>query len=130
MLAPPNERGCRLWLGRRNTKGATDINGYGTIKVNGIYKHVSRVLWEMRHGVIPVGMFVLHKCDCPPCCEESHFFLGSTQDNTADMVSKNRQARGHRTLDESGARTVLRLRKEGLTLKAIGDQISVTEQAV
>jgi hypothetical protein len=130
LLAPPNERGCRLWLGRKNLQGQTHPNGYATIKIDGKFRRVSRVLWELRNGPIPEGMFVLHSCDCPPCCEESHLFIGSHQTNSDDKVFKNRQARGHRMLDESGARRVLLLHDEGWTLKAIGNDVGVSAQAV
>jgi hypothetical protein len=36
-------------------------------------------------------MQVLHHCDMPPCVNPDHFFLGSQDDNIADMVAKDRQ---------------------------------------
>jgi hypothetical protein len=51
-----------------------------------------RVAWQLAYGAIPVGMLVCHRCDVPACVRVSHLFLGTAQDNTRDMMAKNRQA--------------------------------------
>jgi hypothetical protein len=45
------------------------------------------------YGYIPPGMYVLHKCDNPPCIRADHLFLGDHGDNMRDMAAKGRQAR-------------------------------------
>ena len=37
---------------------------------------------------------ICHKCDIPRCVSPHHLFEGTDADNVADMVSKNRQAKG------------------------------------
>lgn len=88
-LAPPNERGCRLWLG-------TVANGYGSFRRRGYRRYAHRYAWARVHGPIPAGMFVCHECDTPLCCEISHLFLGTPKENTADCIRKGRyrNARG------------------------------------
>ena len=83
--------GCIVW-----TK-ATSHFGYGRIgrgSRGAGWAATHRVSWELANGPIPDGMFVLHRCDNPPCCNPEHLFLGSLSDNTQDMLRKGR-ARGH-----------------------------------
>ena len=68
--------------------------GYGEFKVGGrsgrsVKAH--RVAWELTHGPISDGLFVLHRCDNPPCCNPGHLFLGTHADNMRDMAQKGRQ---------------------------------------
>lgn len=79
---------CWPWIGTR------DKNGYGmfsNFRRNGKREQrASRIIWILTHGEIPTGMFVLHRCDNPPCCNPRHLFLGSPLDNMQDKMSKGR----------------------------------------
>jgi hypothetical protein len=80
-----DETVCWLWPLR------TDDGGYGRLGFGGRGgQKAHRVAWELVHGSIPDGMRVLHKCDNPPCCNPTHLFLGSQQDNIADRQAKGR----------------------------------------
>jgi hypothetical protein len=76
---------------------ASRVKGYGQIRISEtevIRAH--RVAWEYTRGPIPDGLFACHKCDNPSCCNPSHLFLGTAQDNADDKVAKGRQAKGAR----------------------------------
>src|ERR1700743_3839012 len=64
---------CWLWL------GATVEYGYGVFGHGGrgVIHYAHRISWEINNGVIPKGLFVLHKCDNPPCTNPDHLFLGT-----------------------------------------------------
>ena len=72
-------------------------DGYTMCKHNGhtrlLHRHVycafNDVPWESI-----VGLVVRHTCDNPRCVNPHHLLIGTNKDNTADMVNRNRQAKG------------------------------------
>jgi hypothetical protein len=80
---------CILWSGRIGN------HRYGVVDVGGRSVLAHRQAWEDANGPIPVGLFVLHRCDNPPCVNPEHLFLGTHQDNMADMKAKGRGANGN-----------------------------------
>jgi hypothetical protein len=83
----PVDSGCWEWQGR--------CSPYGHFARGGRHSTVGahQFAYERFVGSIPKGLSVLHRCDNPPCVRPEHLFLGTNQDNTADMVAKGR-ARG------------------------------------
>lgn len=100
--------GCWTWTAAR------DKNGYGFFRMNGKQCHAHRVAWILQNGQIRDGLWVLHKCDNPPCVNPSHLFLGTVLDNHHDMDSKHRRVitRGENNylakLTEVEARAIIR----------------------
>ena len=81
---------CWLWLGAKSPKG------YGKIKWNGRDDRAHRVAWELSRSPVPEGMWVLHTCDTPACCNPLHLFLGDNLTNNRDKAAKGRQINGER----------------------------------
>lgn len=84
------ENGCHEWQGY-----TMKLQGYGQIGFNGKVLYTHRVAWLLAHSD-PGDQHVLHECDNRRCVNPEHLFLGSIEDNIADMVAKGRQARGER----------------------------------
>jgi len=79
------ECGCIVFLGE------SDGAGYGrTSRGGGKRRRIQRIIWELKHGPIPDGMNVLHRCDTPPCWNPHHLFLGTRADNNHDKMLKGR----------------------------------------
>ena len=78
------ESGCWEWQGTRLPKG------YGVITVQQTKRYVHRIMCEEAHGTIPAGMYALHSCDNPPCCNPEHLRIGTPQENTQDAVKRKR----------------------------------------
>ena len=77
---------CSKWTGAR------DAFGYGAARLRGVQVSTHRIAWELANGLIPQGMFVCHRCDCPACVKPEHLFLATHDENMADMVAKGRGA--------------------------------------
>jgi hypothetical protein len=75
--------------------GSKDKDGYGLMHVCKKLKRVHRVSYEVNSGEpIPNGIWVLHKCDNPGCCNPAHLFLGTSRDNINDCIKKKRWVYG------------------------------------
>lgn len=87
-------QGCWEWQGAKSTS-----MGYGCMSIGGCHaqQYAHRLSWQIANGPIPKGMWVLHRCDNPPCVRPDHLFLGTCRDNNADKVAKGRQHHGEQT---------------------------------
>ena len=86
--------GCWVYTGHRNK------DNYGAINIRQegrVHRLAHRYTWALKHGEVPKGYHVLHRCDNPPCCNPDHLWLGTDADNCQDMYQKGRDgSRGER----------------------------------
>lgn len=110
-----SDGGCWLWAGARVS------DGYGSMRVGQHALGAHRIAYVLQIGSIPVGVSVLHRCDNRACVRPDHLFLGSQNDNIADMIRKGRdnKASGDRNasrlypgIHRWGPRHTLRLHPE------------------
>lgn len=115
------DRGCLIWQ-RSKTTG-----GYGNVTYQGVQTYTHRLAWEAANGrPVPAGMCVCHRCDVRNCVEPSHLFIGTIQDNVADMVSKRRHQWGERSASAKlSTEDVAAIRALDATITVIGRRFGV-----
>ncbi len=89
------ETGCWEWTGPRQKKHkgkhGQHVKDYGWfIDSPAPPRNAHRASWLIHHGPIPDGLWVMHKCDNPPCCNPDHLKLGTPKDNVQDAIAKGR----------------------------------------
>jgi hypothetical protein len=135
---------CWEWTAARFEKG------YGVFRLGPKQVKAHRFGYELLVGPIPVGLYVCHTCDNPPCQNPKHWFLGTHKDNAVDRERKGRgayktwgplpprlklpRARGERSgvskLTEEKVREIRRLYASGLSQEAIAIQVGMCQKAI
>ena len=69
----------------------TKPTSYGVLKVKAKQIFAHRLAYQEFVGPIPKHLFVCHSCDNRVCCNPTHLWLGTIQDNVDDMIAKGRQ---------------------------------------
>lgn len=122
--------GCWEFTGPKRKGGYGALSSGGT---EGRQLLAHRAAWTLTNGPIPDGLFVLHHCDNPPCCNPDHLFLGTLKDNTADARAKGRLYSGPRhhwhckpnpnAMPEAVRVRARELRAQGLSARQIAAEI-------
>jgi hypothetical protein len=130
----PEENGCWVWT------ASQDKDMYGKFRIHDAGKSIDvrahQYSWQLYIGrPVPKSMVICHKCDKPYCVNPYHLFIGTTQDNTQDMVDKGRQAKGETQycakLTETKVKEVRTLFATGkYTKKQIADMYGVASTTI
>lgn len=109
--------GCREWT------SDVDRKGYAMLWA-GRAERVVRLVLGLSRGD---GLIARHRCDNPRCVEPTHLERGTVRDNVADMVGRDRIAKGERhgqaRLTEARVLEIRRLHSEGLDCVEIHRQL-------
>ena len=119
---------CWIWCGAKSNFG----HGRVAIRRNLVMAH--RVMFYFTFGAIPKGLKVLHSCDNPSCVNPKHLFLGTSKDNTQDMIRKRRGLVGNksptRKINEKIALEILNLAKQGIKSNVLADKFKLSYRQI
>lgn len=114
---------CWIW-----TAGCF-ADGYGGFQLGSSVIRAHRQSYILMKGPIPIGLYVLHKCDNPKCVNPDHLFLGTNADNMADMVAKGRHV-GSAKITKKQSIEIKKLVASGLTQKKVGLLFGLCQSAI
>ena len=126
MLSPTS---CWEWTG--SCRGG----GYGQVRWHGKYI-ATHQLAAMLSGIEVTNSkpHILHHCDNKICCNPSHLYAGSPQQNSNDSVERGRQPRGekHRMakLTEKQVRDIRKWYKAGWTQVELAKMHNVSQTMI
>lgn len=127
---PAGPDDCWEWTAGRYKRG------YGAFWDGTIRTSAHRYGYTLKVGPIPDGLWVLHRCDNPPCQNPAHWFLGTAGDNNEDRHSKGRsqgprgEQAGHARLSESQITEIRSLYLSGTPQREIADRYSISRPTV
>ncbi len=122
------EDDCWFWT------AACFPSGYGAIRDEGQARCAHRVSYQIDHGHIPQGLFVLHHCDERRCVNPKHLYAGTQKQNVQDAWDRDRMPFGEQTvmskLTEADVVEIRRRRREGESLASLSCAFGVGQPTI
>jgi hypothetical protein len=111
---------CWEWIGTLNKK-----DGRPYITIDKKRRPVYVIVLELYTGGQPDGRVARHSCDNPICCNPHHLSWGSNQDNSNDMIDRDRHG-----MPATVVRNIRKLLKNGKTHNEIAELYGCTRETV
>jgi hypothetical protein len=87
-----DKKGCWVFTGKVTDRGYGELFLYTRgNKRNTRVVFAHRLAYRLFIGKLKKGMEICHRCDNRKCCNPSHLYQGTHQDNMNDMKNRNRQ---------------------------------------
>jgi HNH endonuclease len=139
MATPIPAKAVLEFTPRPRTLPSAGARGYGVFRLSGGTKRIGahRFAYASKHGAIPAGKVICHRCDNRRCVNPEHLFAGTMSENTKDAAAKGRlavQTPSRRTslckLNEGEVREIRRLAGLGRGSVHLGRAFGVDDSTV
>jgi hypothetical protein len=123
----PLPNGCIEFAGPYNDKG------YGEVRFERdgkrFKRRAHRVAYELRHGSIPAGALICHRCHNRKCINPEHLYAGNAKSNYLDMVEAGREYTA-RHLPDRDVRMIRRMAGDGFPKKLLARRFRRSPQTI
>ncbi|MCP4487836.1 MAG: hypothetical protein GY820_11040 [Gammaproteobacteria bacterium] len=123
---------CWEWQASKSQRGYGQFSATVGGRLRNMRAHRLAYIWSGND--LQDDDILCHTCDNPSCVNPDHLFVGTHQDNMADKVAKERQAKGEdiavSILTEAQVHEIRRRFASGESGPTIADDFGVTKQCV
>ena len=117
------DSGCFEW------QAGLARGGYGKFRLPHKTTTAHRFAYETFVSPIPQGLQVLHRCDNRKCTNPEHLFIGTAQDNVADMDEKKRR-KTRATLAAEDIKVIQQMLNDRHSQQHIADTFKVSQSVI
>lgn len=117
--------GCWQWISSTSKPWKQYDYSNGEFVLKGRKMKAHRMAWSIYRGEIPVGGYILHRCNNGLCVNPDHLYIGDHQQNMLDMMKSNRCGTSKLTPEQ-----VLKIRASSEPTKILCARYNVTKYAI